>query len=56
MASWLQSSTGGWHAVFVVAAVANIAVGATALLVVKPLRVAAHREALATIQLAPAAD
>ena len=48
VASWLQSSTGGWHAVFVVAAVANIAVGATALLVVKPLRVAAHREALAT--------
>jgi hypothetical protein len=29
--------------VFVVAAVANIAVGATALLVVKPMRAAAHR-------------
>ena len=55
-ASWLQSYTGGWHAVFVVAAVANIIVGATALLVVKPLRVAAHREALATAQLAPVAD
>src|SRR6266850_695897 len=48
VASWLQSYSGGWHAVFVVAAVANIAVGATALLVVKPLRIAAHRDALAT--------
>src|SRR5207245_11724504 len=37
-ASWLQSSTGSWHAVFVVAAVANVAVGASALLIVKPLR------------------
>ena len=43
VASWLQSSTGSWHAVFVVAAVANIAVGATALLVIKPMRAAAHR-------------
>src|SRR5258707_7110688 len=31
-ASWLQTYTGGWHAVFVVAAVANITVAATALL------------------------
>jgi MFS transporter, OFA family, oxalate/formate antiporter len=37
-ASWLQGYTGSWHAVFVVSAVANIAVAATALLVVKPLR------------------
>jgi OFA family oxalate/formate antiporter-like MFS transporter len=55
-ASWLQSYTGGWHAVFVVATVANLAVGATALLVVKPMRVAAQREALATVQLAPAVE
>src|SRR5438477_9515455 len=39
-ASWLQSSTGSWHAVFVVAAVTNVVVGASALLIVKPLRAA----------------
>jgi OFA family oxalate/formate antiporter-like MFS transporter len=44
-ASWLQSTTGSWHAVFVVAAVANIAVAASALLIVKPLRMAAQRGA-----------
>jgi len=48
----LQSSTGSWHAVFIVAAVANIAVGATALLIVKPMRAAAHRRELATMQVA----
>ena len=36
----LQSHTGSWHAVFVVAAVTNIVVGASALLIVKPLRAA----------------
>src|SRR5437762_2321991 len=41
-ASWLQTYTGGWHAVFVVAASANIQGAGTALLVVKPMR-AAHR-------------
>jgi OFA family oxalate/formate antiporter-like MFS transporter len=46
-ASWLQSQTGSWHAVFVVAAIANILVGATALLVVKPMRASAQRAALA---------
>ena len=46
-ASWLQSQTGSWHSVFVVAAVANILVGATALLVVKPMRASAQRAALA---------
>jgi OFA family oxalate/formate antiporter-like MFS transporter len=46
-ASWLQSSTGSWHAVFVVAAIANVAVAATALLVVKPLRTAVQRGAAA---------
>jgi OFA family oxalate/formate antiporter-like MFS transporter len=49
-ASWLQASTGSWHAVFVVAAIANIAVGATALLVVKPMRAAAQRATLASVQ------
>ena len=36
-ASWLQAYSGGWHAVFAVAAVANLAVAATALFVVKPM-------------------
>jgi len=53
-ASWLQSYTGSWHAVFMVAAVANIAVGATALLVVKPMRAAAHRGSLAAMPIATA--
>jgi hypothetical protein len=34
----MQKQTGSWHGVFVVAAVANIAVAATALLIVKPMR------------------
>lgn len=37
-ASWLQGYTGGWHAVFVVATIANLAVAATALFIVKPMR------------------
>jgi OFA family oxalate/formate antiporter-like MFS transporter len=37
-ASWLQSYTGGWHAVFVVATIANLAVAATAFFIVKPMR------------------
>jgi MFS transporter, OFA family, oxalate/formate antiporter len=45
-ASWLQSQTGSWHAVFTVAAVANIIVGAAALLIVKPMRASAQRAAL----------
>jgi len=53
-ASWLQSQTGSWHAVFVVAANANIVVGALALLVVKPMRVSANRAALAALEMAPA--
>jgi OFA family oxalate/formate antiporter-like MFS transporter len=55
VASALQSYTGSWHAVFMVAAVANICVGAAALLVVKPLRAAAHRQALPTMPVATAA-
>ena len=43
VASLLQASTGSWHAVFTVAAVANVAVGMTALFVVKPMRAAAQR-------------
>jgi OFA family oxalate/formate antiporter-like MFS transporter len=54
-ASWLQSQTGSWHAVFVVAAIANIVVGAMALFVVKPMRASANRAALAALQMAPAA-
>jgi MFS transporter, OFA family, oxalate/formate antiporter len=55
-ASWLQSATGGWHAVFVVAAIANIAVAATALFVVKPMCAAVHRSELATVGMAPVAE
>jgi OFA family oxalate/formate antiporter-like MFS transporter len=55
-ASWLQSQTGSWHAVFVVAAVANILVGATALFVVKPMRLSAQRAALAAMAMNPAVD
>jgi MFS transporter, OFA family, oxalate/formate antiporter len=40
-ASWLQSYTGTWHSVFIVASVANLVVAATALLIIKPMR-AAH--------------
>src|SRR5499427_1098678 len=49
-ASWLQSYTGGWHAVFVVAAIANLAVAATAFFIVKPMR-AAHLAEIAATQL-----
>jgi MFS transporter, OFA family, oxalate/formate antiporter len=38
LASLVQARTGSWHGVFVVAAIANIAVAATALLIVKPMR------------------
>jgi OFA family oxalate/formate antiporter-like MFS transporter len=37
-ASWLQSHTGGWHSVFVVATILNLAVAALAFFVLKPLR------------------
>jgi OFA family oxalate/formate antiporter-like MFS transporter len=42
-ASWLQSYTGSWHAVFVVAAVVNLAVAVSAIVLVKPMREAAIR-------------
>jgi MFS transporter, OFA family, oxalate/formate antiporter len=55
-ASWLQVQTGSWHAVFVVAAVANILVGVTALFIVKPMRVSAQRAALAAMTMNPLAN
>jgi MFS transporter, OFA family, oxalate/formate antiporter len=51
-ASWLQGYTGGWHAVFVVATIANLAVAFTALFIVKPMR-AAHRAEVAADRLVP---
>ena len=50
-ATWLQQSTGGWHAVFLVAAIANVVVGATAVLVVKPMREAAIRGSVLSSEL-----
>ena len=38
LANWLQHATGGWHAVFVVATIANLVVAAAALFIVKPMR------------------
>src|ERR671931_436528 len=55
VASWLQSSTGSWHSVFVVAAIANIAVGATALFLVKPMR-QARRGEVPAMRVAPLAE
>jgi MFS transporter, OFA family, oxalate/formate antiporter len=55
-ASALQTYTGSWYAVFMVAAVANLAVAATALLVVKPLRASAHRNAAAAMAVDPMAS
>lgn len=55
-ASWLQGQTGSWHAVFMVAAITNILVAVAALLVVKPMREAAHRTTLAAVQMTPAAE
>jgi len=49
VASWLQSYTGSWHAVFVIAAFTNVAVAATALFVVKPMRAAHHRVEVPTV-------
>jgi OFA family oxalate/formate antiporter-like MFS transporter len=46
VASWLQSSTGSWHAVFLVA---NLAVAGTAFFVIKPMRTA-HHARLAAVQ------
>jgi MFS transporter, OFA family, oxalate/formate antiporter len=40
LASWLQSQTGSWQSVFIVATIANLAVAATALFVIKPMRAA----------------
>ena len=56
VASILEKSTGSWHSVFLVAAVANVLVGVTAVLIVKPMREAAHRTSLATVQMAPVTE
>jgi OFA family oxalate/formate antiporter-like MFS transporter len=56
LASLLQARTGSWHAVFMVAAVANVAVGLTALFVVKPLREAAQRASQPAMQMAPVTE
>jgi OFA family oxalate/formate antiporter-like MFS transporter len=55
VASWLQGTTGSWHAVFIVAAIANIAVGATALFLVKPMR-QARRGEVPAMRVAPLAE
>ena len=54
VASWLQSYTGSWHAVFVIAAITNVAVAATALFVIKPMRAAHHRVEVSTVTGVPA--
>ena len=54
-ASWLQSQTGSWHAVFVVATIANLAVAAAALFIVKPMR-SAKRAAELSAPLVPAIE
>jgi len=53
-ASWLQTATGGWHAVFLVATIANLAVAATAFFVIKPMRTAHLTAAVGTPTLAAA--
>jgi len=54
VASLLQSYTGSWHAVFIIAAITNVAVGATALFVIKPMRAAHHRVEVPTVTGVPA--
>jgi OFA family oxalate/formate antiporter-like MFS transporter len=54
-ASWLQNYTGGWHAVFVVATIANLVVAAAAFFVVKPMRAARHAE-VAAAHVVPATE
>jgi OFA family oxalate/formate antiporter-like MFS transporter len=53
VASALQNATGSWHAVFVVATVANLIVAGLALFVLKPWRVA-HNAQAAKLKLAEA--
>jgi len=50
----VQQQTGSWHMVFVVAAIANVLVAATALLVVKPLRSANAR--VPAVRVAPVVE
>jgi OFA family oxalate/formate antiporter-like MFS transporter len=53
-ASWLQGYTGGWHAVFVVAAITNVIVAVAALFVIKPMRAARRLDAELSPRLASA--
>jgi OFA family oxalate/formate antiporter-like MFS transporter len=55
-ASWLQGQTGSWHAVFVVATIANLAVAAAALFIVKPMRSAKRAAELSAAPLVPAIE
>ncbi len=55
-ASWLQGQTGSWHAVFVVATIANLAVAAAALFIVKPMRSAKRAAELSAASLVPAIE
>jgi len=54
LAAMVQQQTGSWHMVFVVAAIANVLVAATALLVVKPLRSANAR--VPAVRVAPVVE
>jgi len=56
LANWLQHSTGSWHAVFVVATVANLVVAGSALFILKPMRARqiAGAAAAARAQMRPA--
>ena len=45
LANVLKSYTGSWHSVFVVATIANLAVAAAALFIVKPMRARQHAAA-----------
>lgn len=54
-ASLLQTSYGGWHSVFLVSAVANVVVAAAAVLIVKPMRMAAIRNAALAVPMASVA-
>ncbi|HEX7968268.1 MAG TPA: oxalate/formate MFS antiporter [Stellaceae bacterium] len=53
LANVVKSYTGSWHAVFVVATIANLAVAAAALFIVKPMRARQHAAAL-RMQVRPA--
>ncbi len=49
VANLLKGYTGSWHSVFVVATIANLAVAAAALFIVKPMRAAHYASSAATV-------